>query len=73
MQTQEIGQYIIKPPTNVSPTQNNNTGDKLEDDTITANYEHMEQVEEFELDTTIHSAATEDAPTNNHHHHRLVP
>ena len=64
MQTQEIGQYIIKTPPTISTTQKKNTGDKQEDDTDNANYERMVQDDEFELDTAIHSSATKEAPTN---------
>ena len=54
MQTQEIGQYVIKSLANASTIQEKITGDKQDDDQDNANYERMEQFKEFEFDAEKH-------------------
>ena len=64
MQAQKRGQYIIETPDNYSSTQEKNTGDKQDEDQDNTTYERMEQFEEFDFDTEIHSTAPESLLTN---------
>ena len=64
MQTQGIGQYIIKTPANAGTIHKNNTGDIQDDDQDNTNYECMEQFKEFEFDAEIYPTTTDAVLTN---------